>query len=631
MKPLKLPTIFFIITLLVLLVFTRFVNLGWGLPYPMHPDERNMLISITQLKCDTKNWEDCLHPHFFAYGQLPMYLAFFLTKTVYFFQGDIDSPIGYEDATIALRLISAVLAVLTGIILYHSLALLSRSWLKKGKQILPIRSILYEKIIMLLGLVVVFVPALIQFAHFGTTESLLMFSYTAITWLSLLFLAKKINPMKFAVSAGIVTGIALASKVSALAFGIVPIAALLLRIPFIQQLKKFRLKRPTRLELQKFVVMLGDHIGSVIIYGSVSLLLGLLLSPYNLIQFDQFYSSMNYESGVGVGTMLVFYTRSFFETAPIFFHVSRVFPFVLGLPLFSIFMLGFIFLPWNKKEFLFLRFVFLVNFLSQAFFYAKWARFIAPVYPIMVLIATVFLVQLYFFIRTRLNNTQYGFFATKLIFAVLVLITIIPGMAFLSVYVKPDVRYVASRWIYDSIPEGSVLLAETANVVDVPIAPPNSMWETKNYQYISFPFYDVDADPTVQERLKEDLARADYVIVNSRRVFKNHTCEAPKERRYKPALSIDQTIPVPAFNPLSDQEERCRKLRQMYPVLNQYYRELFSDKGSFTMVAEFAQYPEISLFNKTLIEFPDENAEETWAVFDHPVIRIYKRNTSSQK
>ena len=43
------------------------------------------------------------------------------------------------------------------------------------------------------------------------------------------------------------------------------------------------------------------------------------------------------------------------------------------------------------------------------------------------------------------------------------------------------------------------------------------------------------------------------------------------------------------------------------------------------MVAEFTSYPEISFFGTTLIDFPDENAEETWTVFDHPVIRIYKK------
>jgi hypothetical protein len=42
-------------------------------------------------------------------------------------------------------------------------------------------------------------------------------------------------------------------------------------------------------------------------------------------------------------------------------------------------------------------------------------------------------------------------------------------------------------------------------------------------------------------------------------------------------------------------------------------------------VAEITSCPHISLFGKKIYEIHDENAEETWTVFDHPVIRIYKR------
>jgi hypothetical protein len=65
-----------------LLFYTRFVGLDWGLPYPMHPDERNMAVSVANLTCKINNVEfeikNCLHPHFFAYGQLPLYLAYLL-------------------------------------------------------------------------------------------------------------------------------------------------------------------------------------------------------------------------------------------------------------------------------------------------------------------------------------------------------------------------------------------------------------------------------------------------------------------------------------------------------------------------------------------------------------------------
>jgi hypothetical protein len=53
---------------------------------------------------------------------------------------------------------------------------------------------------------------------------------------------------------------------------------------------------------------------------------------------------------------------------------------------------------------------------------------------------------------------------------------------------------------------------------------------------------------------------------------------------------------------------------------------LFDGKLGFKKVAEFSSYPTIKLFNRKIFEFKDEEAEETWTVFDHPVIRVYKKD-----
>lgn len=78
-------------------------------------------------------------------------------------------------------------------------------------------------------------------------------------------------------------------------------------------------------------------------------------------------------------------------------------------------------------------------------------------------------------------------------------------------------------------------------------------------------------------------------------------------------------------NLISKDLTKCEYLQKTYPQLNDYYQKLFSGELGFEKVAEFVAYPKIELFGKTLIELPDEEAEETWTVFDHPVFRIYKR------
>jgi hypothetical protein len=49
------------------------------------------------------------------------------------------------------------------------------------------------------------------------------------------------------------------------------------------------------------------------------------------------------------------------------------------------------------------------------------------------------------------------------------------------------------------------------------------------------------------------------------------------------------------------------------------------ESGKYEKIAEFSSYPRIEIFGNKLVEFNDESAEETFTVFDHPVIRIYKR------
>src|SRR3989344_2559766 len=61
-----------IIVILFLAALLRFNNLMWGSGNYFHPDENNMARSITQMK-----FENSLHPDFFAYGQLPLYMSFF--------------------------------------------------------------------------------------------------------------------------------------------------------------------------------------------------------------------------------------------------------------------------------------------------------------------------------------------------------------------------------------------------------------------------------------------------------------------------------------------------------------------------------------------------------------------------
>ena len=49
--PKKIFNFSLLLLLFLVLIYTRVVGLNWGLPYPMHPDERNMANAITSMTC----------------------------------------------------------------------------------------------------------------------------------------------------------------------------------------------------------------------------------------------------------------------------------------------------------------------------------------------------------------------------------------------------------------------------------------------------------------------------------------------------------------------------------------------------------------------------------------------------
>ncbi len=529
-----------------LLVYSRFINLGWGLPYPMHPDEHNMANAIQQLSCEfsIRQLADCFNPNFFAYGQFPLYLGYLLVWAVRGFRDFGKIIINFEEAVMSLRIISAMASLINAIIIIKII----KNIIKKNSYLLFTRRSFSEGESFISYLLVIFSPFFIQFSHFGTTESLLMLFYSLIVYLSMLMLESRTTDA--VVWLALVSGLAVATKVSSIIFITVPLIAIL------SSLRSW------------------DRYKNLIKFGTLTIIFIVLFSPHNLINFHDFSSSIKYESDVATGKALVFYTRQFFNTVPVWFQLTKVFPYVLGWPVLILGGLGFLGgLGWKDRKINLLRFAVLVYLIPSAFLYAKWTRFMTPIFPIITVFAILFMQS----IILRLNRK---FWIPA--FAGMTMLLIYPGIVYLRVYQNPDVRFQASNWIYENIPDNSYILSETANVVDIPIENPKSKIQNpnKNYQIISFNFYDLDESPELQLELKNHLRKADYIFIPSRRLFANH----PKDK---------------------------------YPLLNDYYNKLFSGKLGFKKVVEFSA------------GLNDENSEETWTVFDHPVIRIYKKTSSS--
>ena len=62
------------------------------------------------------------------------------------------------------------------------------------------------------------------------------------------------------------------------------------------------------------------------------------------------------------------------------------------------------------------------------------------------------------------------------------------------------------------------------------------------------------------------------------------------------------------------------RLPEKYPKTIKYYEDLFADKLEFKKVAEFTSRPTI-----LDIEIIDDNADETFTVYDHPKVIVFKK------
>lgn len=586
-----------------LLSYTRFINLGWGLPYPMHPDERNMIMAIENFNCRLPpvsfQWlkiKECFNPHFFAYGQFTLFLAYLLVIFLKFWDGDLNTPVAFSEAAISLRIISAFFSILNFFVILKIIKLVDPK-IKKIDFILAC-------------FLVIFSPFFIQFAHFGTTESLLMFLYTAILYLSLKFIQIKRNPTslktKLIFITGILSGIAIAVKVSSLIF-IVPSLLVFFYKHFLENKKNF-------------LIFLKKLFYDLFIFCIPLILISLFFSPYNWLALNEFLGSFNYESGVALGRIKVFYTKQFENSIPILFQLIKIFPYALGwINYLSWF--GFIFLSWKNKEINLLRIYFLSYFLPTAFLYTKWSRFMAPVMPILLIFGILaiywfkdssFKILIRFLNKRKKNNKLKILPFYYLLFTIYYIVLLLPGVAYLSIYKNLDIRFQASLWMINNIRSGSFILSETANVVDIPyVLPPKSRFNVPDYSFVSFNFYDIDDNSELSKVLIEYLNKANYIIIPSRRIFLNYYC-------------LDKKV----FNFVYYQNH-CQYLKETFPLLNQYYSQLLSGNLGFVLIKKFSSYPKIEFFGKKIIEFNDEMAEETWTVFDHPVIRVYKKYLSS--
>ena len=519
-----------VLSIVFLGAFLRFYKLDWGERYFFHPDEYHIAISVNQL-----SFPDQMHPNFFSYGTFISYLIYF-SKQFAVSVGIISENI---NPILIGRFFSALFSTVTIPVVY----LLTKTLTKKTIPAL------------VAALSVAFSPGLIQQAHFATPESSLIF-WILLSLLTIIYWLKH-GSGKYLFFSALSFGLALSVKISGLIFFPVYALSVLLK------------KKLTLQSAGKSVLLFA-------IFTAASLLTFLVIYPYSVLDWQGFRHSFNYESGVGRGDPLVFYTRQFINTTPVLFQYTKILPYVLDPAtlifgtagvIYSVFLV--IKNKFKQKELIIVLSAFLIFFISSSFLFAKWTRFIIPAVPFFAVFTG--------YMISRIKDKR----LYKLTIMSVLSFSLVWSLMFFQIYMNQDVRLQANDWVNENLPQQSIVLTEAGNMIEIPVS--------GSFTKHSFDFYHLDENPELRPRLIDRLVEVNYFIVQSRRMFYNH-----------------------------------QRLPDMYPLTNRFYEKLFNEELGFKKIAEFNSYPKLEI-GKWKLEIRDEGAEETWTVFDHPVVRVYEK------
>lgn len=177
--------------------------------------------------------------------------------------------------------------------------------------------------------------------------------------------------------------------------------------------------------------------------------------------------------------------------------------------------------------------------------------------------------------------------ASPLLRWVLILVTVgallhsvVLGIAVVNIYAGPDPRVAASEWILNHIPPEATILHDPEPLITLPLG------ETEHYQVETFDLYGNRLQNINNpEFYLEILQNKEYIVIVSRRNY-----------------------------------GAIYHLRGLFPVAASFYRSVFDGCLGYAVAARFTNYPRLGPW-----VWNTDQAEETFQVFDHPVVYIFRR------
>ncbi|MEK7073712.1 MAG: phospholipid carrier-dependent glycosyltransferase [Patescibacteria group bacterium] len=569
--------------LLLIVLFAgglRFTGLNWDAKSHLHPDERflTMVASSITLPSTIMTYFDTTaspaNPHnrgfsFYVYGTYPLHGTKLVARLLH-----RDT---YDEIVLIGRALSGVADLITVILVFCIGAHLT-----KRNEAGLLAALCYALAV---------VP--IQLSHFFTVDPYVTLFITIALW--------HILRGRIGFFTGVAIGLAISAKISAIL--ILPVLFLCLI-----SLWPWRGNTPAIVKKRK-LVLIGGFLSLVGLLLTVRvsypyLFSGLHLNPLLLANWKQLASFDGPTTSFPPGLQWV-------NVSPLQPALDLI-VFGLGLPLSTLACMSIIRLAlafwkkprWNPMFFLVLWVFFIFGYQSLQF--AKPMRYFWAAYPSLAVFAGITLYQLLRFISHKIRARYVGQLVNVFMCASLFLWP----LSFVSMYSRPHTRVAASTWIFTHVPPQSTIAWEHW---DDPLPFAIAPYTPSSYTQIQLPSFDPDDAEKIQ-KIQNVLTRADYLILSSNRAYGS-----------------------------------LKRAGARFPLTNRLYQRLFSGALGFDLVAQFTSRPMVPVPGVSLciripgfsygsaatsletcntrgIHIVDDYADETFTVYDHPKVLIF-RNT----
>ncbi len=595
--------------ILILALFLRWYGINWDQGWHLHPDERMLIMVADKIHLFSQ-----MNPEFFNYGSLPIYVlkgvSQIISRITSTNAATYDSMLGIgRGISVTLDLTVLILVWKTSLLLFDS------------KKTAVFAALLYA---------IAFFP--IQNTHFFIVDNFLNVFMTAIMYVIL----RQIKSPSFGKI--IILAVLTAAAVTTKATGIILIlpAGLAVILNKNRKISKYILKSILQLSTFGFVLILFSYLFMPYAFSGYFNLNEFVRNPMSVFNL-KLVDDVTLQIKMNSDPFIFPYTLQYVKTIPYLYYLKNIFlwglgPFISILSVFGsmLYLLTIIKSFKNRHDirrkitklisvlmhlrksdykvrsetgltpyFILLMGIYLIFYIFYFLLIGrsavKFMRYMLPLYaPLCVLGGFAIYEFLTYFHPSKFKPTSIQIKIKPYINGIGILLlggALIWTIMFEQIYSIDHTRITASRWIYQNIPQGSTIAVEH--------------WDDRlplpfydfGYQFNELTLYDPDSTEK-WNTIKAQLEESDYLIIASNRL-------------YTPLMKLTDCDAVPPH--------RC------FRQTADYYKKLFSGSLGFEKAAEFSRYPRLQI-GKFALEIPDDNADESFTVYDHPKIMIFKKS-----